>query len=227
MGFKCVPQATGLTVGDPKPNRKTGRPPRHRHNGLGWCMEAMEERASKSKTVDRTLTHTNDYHGGPRSARAFWEAFEEELATEHQTVIKRKDGTTMTRAFRKDGVPLAGVVINPPDEVWRELDEATRTRFVDDSMEVMEEFEPRLFSRSHVRAHVTHNDEGGDHHILYDTFDDEGRCHGNFLDAKLLHRLCEVYPAAMRERGWDLEDLDLTDWERMKTDEEYAARRRA
>lgn len=226
MGFKCVPQATGLTVGDPKPNRKTGRPPRHRHNGFGWCLECMEERATVSKTVDRTLTHTNDYHGGPRSARAFWNAFEEELATEHQTVIHRKDGTTVTRAFRKDGVPLAGVIINPPDEVWRTWDEDTRTRFVDDSMAVMEEFEPRLFSRSHVRAHVTHNDEGGDHHLLYDTFDDDGRCNGNLLDAQLLHRLCEEYPAAMRERGWDLEDLDVTDWERMKTDEEYAAERR-
>lgn len=226
MGFKCVPQATGLTMGDPKPAKKTGRAPKHRHNGFGWLMECMEERASKSVTVDRTLTSTNDYHGLPRSARAFWADFEQEIADEHPTIIHRKDGTIQRRAFRKDGVPLVGTVLNPPDEVWAAMDADERKRFVADHLAVMEEFEPRLFSRSHIRVHVTHNDEGGDDHIAYDTFDEDGKCWGHLLDAQLLSKLNEYYPAAMRKLGWELEDLDTTDWERAKTDEEYAADRR-
>ena len=228
MGWKCVPQATGLLMHDPEPSKKTGKPPRHRHNGLGWCLECMEERASRSATLDRTRTVTNDYHGLVSSAREFWKDFETEIDEEHRTVIHRKDGSTVSRAFRKDGVPLVGVIFNPPDEVSDAWDDTTYQKFIDDSMAVMESFEPRLFSRSHVRVHVTHRDEGGTHdHVAYDTFSEDGKCNGNLLDAKRLHDLCAFYPQAMRELGWtDMDDLDLTDWKRMQADAEYAVERR-
>lgn len=228
MGWKCVPQAAGLLMHDPEPSKKTGKAPRHRFNGLGWCLECMEERASRSATLDRTRTVTNDYHGLVSSAREFWEDFETEIDEEHRTVIHRKDSSTVSRAFRKDGVPLVGVIFNPPDEVSDAWDDATYQKFIDDSMSVMESFEPRLFSRSHVRVHVTHRDEGGTHdHVAYDTFSDDGKCNGNLLDAKRLHDLCGYYPQAMRELGWtDMDDLDLTDWKRMRFDAEYASERR-
>ena len=55
--------------------------------------------------------------------------------------------------------------------------------------------------------------------------DRDGKYCGNKIDAKLLIRINEQYPKMMRERGWELEDLDMTDWERMKTDEDYRRER--
>ena len=225
MSVMCVPQVVGLTVGDPKPTKR-GTKPKCRANGFGWLLECMEERASKSITVDRSLTSTNDYHGLPRSARRFWADFQDELATEHQTVKHYKDGTTRLCKFRADGVPLVGSVFNPEDEWWRSLSDEDKQRCVRDHLEVMEEFEPHLFSQSNIRVMVTHNDEGGDIHIAYDTFDDAGKCWGYLMDSQLRSQLNKYYPAAMRERGWDFEDVDTPDWDRFYSDEEYAAERR-
>ncbi|MCD8125035.1 MAG: hypothetical protein LUE23_08380 [Lachnospiraceae bacterium] len=64
-------------------------------------------------------------------------------------------------------------------------------------------------------------------HRALDCISLDGRYCGNLIDAKFLSDFNKVYPARMRERGWDMDDLDVTDWERYKTDDEYKAERKA
>ena len=57
MGWKCLPQVTGLVRGEPKPGAK------HRSNGAAICGEAGKERHSASETLDRTRSKYNQYAG--------------------------------------------------------------------------------------------------------------------------------------------------------------------
>ena len=102
----------------------------------------------------------------------------------------------------------------------------------------MAEIEPRLFRRDNIRMSAEHFDEGIppdensgviDRHLhdLGVSKDAAGRYCGNLIDAKLLIKINERFPALMRERGWDMDDLDRTDFERAKTDKEYASERNA
>ena len=57
--------------------------------------------------------------------------------------------------------------------------------------------------------------------------DKKGNYCGNKIDAKLLVEINKNYPKMMREKGWDIEDLDCTDWDRCKTDEAYRNERKS
>ena len=82
-----------------------------------------------------------------------------------------------------------------------------------------------------------HRDEGvpaddgaepdGHVHDLGVCKDAEGHYCGNRIDAKLMIKINAKFPAMMRQRGWDMEDLDTTDFERAKTDKDYAVERNA
>jgi hypothetical protein len=45
------------------------------------------------------------------------------------------------------------------------------------------------------------------------------------VDAAFLVRVNQRYPEMMRDRGWDLDDLDVTDWKRYKKNEDYRRER--
>ena len=56
--------------------------------------------------------------------------------------------------------------------------------------------------------------------------DENGKFCGNLIDAKLLSTINKLYPKLMRDRGWDMDDLETTDWDRFKTDEAYREERK-
>lgn len=56
--------------------------------------------------------------------------------------------------------------------------------------------------------------------------DENNKYCGNLLDAKLLSNINKNYPVMMRQRGWEMDDLDTTDWERYKEDEDYRLERK-
>jgi DNA repair exonuclease SbcCD ATPase subunit len=64
-------------------------------------------------------------------------------------------------------------------------------------------------------------------HVVYDAIDENGRYCGNRLDAKFLSDFNKSYPKMMRSKGWEMDDMDTTDWERYKTDPTYKAERDA
>ncbi|MBP3242031.1 MAG: hypothetical protein J6M92_16055 [Oribacterium sp.] len=104
----------------------------------------------------------------------------------------------------------------------------------------MAEIEPRIFRKDNLRMSAEHFDEGVppdniedissiDRHMhdLGVCKDEEGRYCGNLIDSKLLININNAFPRMMRERGWDMDDLDTTDFERAKSDKDYAMERNA
>lgn len=247
--FKSVPQILGLQR-RPSVNRKTGRVARHRaSNPRGLCCEAApEERTSMSETLDRSRTKLN-VSRGPASGEELWDSIVAEADAARVRTVAR-DGTEHERGLRRDAVIAYAYVDHPPAEVSDLWDDETAERFFRDSQDSMNDVlasmgRPRIFGGDNERATYLHRDEGvppgddarhpavaagipGVHAHRFDTCRDPetGAWCGSIIDAKFLHELNANYPRLMRERGWPLLDLDVTDVGRMATDEGYAEERR-
>ena len=136
------------------------------------------------------------------------------------------------KTIKKDAVVGFAVIINPPEEVCIEWDKATYDKFYNDTWACLGEIEPRIFRSENVLMDVVHKDEGigmnDDHnHKIGVPKDENGKYCGSLIDAKLLATINQKYPELMRQRGWNMEDLDVTDWDRYKTDKKYKEERKA
>lgn len=229
MGFKCSLPVMGLVKGQPKPGQK------HRANGMAFAKEAGIERASQSETLHRDLRDL-DVFVGMKSGEDLWNSFCAE-ADEYRIKGKTKDGKDCERRLGKNTVIGVSVIINPPEEVTLGWTPDQFQKFREDSEDALAEFYPDLFSKKNRRAYAEHGDEGKHpptdywHSIHWHEFyipkDKDGHYCGNKVDGKLLGELNKFYPQFMRSRGWDMDDLDVTDWDRYKTDTEYHAKRHA
>lgn len=216
MGWKCTPQLLGLVRGEPKPGQK------HRANGLKICMEAGEERASKSKTLDRAKSKDNQYQG-IGAGQECWDKMEADAEAYRVTGVN-KNGKEFSRKLRGDAVIGWAIIFKPPEEVAAGWDEVKLKKFRNHSWDVMKKIEPRLFHKGNWRMLAEHKDEGGGHfHLIGDAKDEDGRYCGNLIDAALMDKINREYPAMMRKLGWDIEDVEVTDWARYKSDPEYRA----
>lgn len=239
MGFKCAPQLLGLTIGEPpvKTNEKTGKKykNRHRANGEAIAKEMFEERASRSETLDRSRSRLNEYEGFT-SGEDCWADMLNDVA-EYKMPVKLKNGQT---AYRKLGgrqleelVPGWSIILNPPPEMTVGWTDADYDRFDADGMEVLAEICP-IFKPKNYKGKAIHRDEGredvngeyGRHtHYIGNCWDDEGRYCGSVINGLLYDEINRRFPEMMRDRGWDLADLDVTDWDKFKTDDDYRAER--
>ena len=228
MGWKCAIQIKGLTIGEPSPTSK------HRMNLRKAAMEAGYERASKSQTLDRRRSHFNRYEGFRKGSEcADTMEAEAEFVTVHM-----KDGTTRQRKSRSNAVPGFAMIINPPYEVCAGWNDDTYNLFYRDSWECLCEYYPRIFRDENVVMSAEHFDEGVPpeditdvsqidrhlHRIGY-ARDEDGKWCGNEIDARFFVGLNQVFPSMMRQRGWDMDDLDTTDFERARVDDDYKAER--
>ena len=102
--------------------------------------------------------------------------------------------------------------------------------------------ECHLFRRENIIAIAEHRDEGepeesegirtSNWHVVYKPEGEDGKYKGNLIDVYFLSHLCKEYPRLMRDRGWDIDDCDLTDFAKFsdKSDpenEEYKAKRKS
>lgn len=208
MGWKCLPQVTGLVRGEPKPGAK------HRSNGAAICGEAGKERHSASETLDRTRSKYNQY-AGHVTGRECWEAMEERAAQYKVEGVSRS-GKAFSRKLKSDAVIGWAMIFHPPEDVAAGWPKEKHKKFVRDSWAAMCEIEPRLFRRENIEMQAIHRDEGVEHtHVIGNALSEDGKYCGNLVDAALMVRVCEKYPAMMRARGWDIEDAELTDFSRM------------
>ena len=229
MGWRCAIQIKGLTIGEPKPGQK------HRMPLTKAAKEAGYERASRSITLDRSRSDKNIY-SGYKSGEDCAKMMEEEAA---YVEIKMKDGTVKKRKNRADAVVGFAVIFNPPAEVCKDWSDAEYDKFYSDCWDCLCELHPEIFRDENITMSAEHYDEGlpvteaGDSisrhmHRIGFARDAEGHWCGNKIDAKMLHDLNAVFPSMMRQRGWtEMEDLDVTDFDRMKEDEEYRKERLA
>ena len=217
MGWKCVPQIKGLVRGEPEPGNKRRAP------GIKICMEAGNERASKSKTLDRKRSHLNEYSVYSSGAEC-WAAMEADAAA-YRSEYTDKHGKQRSRKLRADAVIGWAMIFKPPADVSQGWTPEQKAKFVEDSWTVMRLIEPRLFRTSNVRMVATHRDEDGDHaHLIGDSKDEAGAYCGNLIDLNLMDRINAQYPELMRQiGGWDIEDAEVTDWEKYRNDPEYRA----
>lgn len=226
MGYAWAPQITGLVRGEPKPGQ------RHRANGLAICMEAFEERASKSPTLERALSYQNVYehrYDTHKSGTDVWEEMCAE-ASLYRVPVKLRDGRIAERGLPHNAVIGWAMILKPPPEMVAALGMTTEdiARFCSDGFKAMEQIEPRLFRDDNVESDGWHFDEGTPHlHRIGTSKDKNGTYCGNLIDANLCVRINQEWPALMRGRDWPIDDLDVTDWTRMAYDDDYRESREA
>lgn len=228
MGFQCAPQVIGLVRGEPKN-------PRHRAEGGKILREMGDERYSRTKHLDRSLSDQNVY-GWHSSGQAYWDALCD-IADEGTTYVTA-GGQVRTRKVRRDAPIGWAVVIHPLDEITSGWSWDKFRRFDRDAMQCLAEIEPRLFGgyvdrdgsdeQESLYMDAEHHDEKGKHaHHAGIARDSEGKWCGNLVDAALMIRINEEFPRLMRAKGWDVDDMDVTDWSRARDDEEYRQHRNA
>ena len=229
MGFSCTPQLKGLVRGEPKAKAK------HRANGRAIAGEMGEndgKRQTESETYDETRTCMNHYEGYKNGYEA-WD-YIEDRANNYRVKSVNKKGETFERGLRADAVVGCAIIFNPPEEVCVNWTDEQYKKFYDDSWDFLCQFQPDIFSDKNVVMTAEHYDEGLDpdgksrhQHRLIEPRDRNDRYCGNLIDPKLLAGINKSYPQFMRKRGWDMDDLDTTDWKKYKEDSDYRAERKA
>lgn len=228
MGWKCSPQVIGLVRGEPKKGQK------HRANVKAIVLEVGKERVSKTENVDRDRTHLNQYIGFDSGYDC--SDYLINKANNYRQEVIGKGGTKHERKLREDAVIAFSIIYNPPEEVCRNWTDEEYNKFYEDSRAVMEQIQPNIFRKDNVVMTAEHYDEGTilDHtkisrhiHDVGIPMDKNGHYCGTKIDAKLCVDISKNYPRLMRERGWDIDDLDCTDWERYKKDKAYREERKA
>lgn len=223
MGFQCVPQSVGFAR-SPKSGQK------NRAHGLKFCRELCEERETTSTSIDRSRSHENVYFG-IQNGQQLWDTLEAD-ADNYRSEYTDKNGKQRSRKLPKQSVMGISVIINPPSEVADTWDLKKHGEFHRDATDVLAEIEPRLFRHENIRTQAHHFDEGkpgcgADVHTVYQPIDFDGKFCGSLYDAKLRQRMAREFATKMRERGWEVDDPDLTDWDRYSVDAEYRAERDA
>ena len=98
--------------------------------------------------------------------------------------------------------------------------------------------EPRyLFRKENLIAHAEHWDESepGDPpiyspnwHNIYIPADQYGKYNGSMVDAMFFSVILnKKFPQLMRERGWDIDETEHTDWDKFAEDKEYRTEAKA
>lgn len=228
MGWKCIPQLTGLVRGEPKAGQK------HRSNAERIIAEAGKERVSKSDTLDKDRSYLNRYTGFESGYDCLNYITKE--ADEYRQEVTGKGGTKHYRKLREDAIIGYAIIYNPPEEICSSWTDEEYTKFYEDSRDVMEQICPDIFRRDTIVMSAEHHDEG----TITDTSkisrhihdigipkSKDGRYCGTKIDAKLCADINKSYPKLMREKGWDIDDLDCTDWDKYNSDKEYRAERKS
>lgn len=153
MGFGMSVPYLGLT-------RMRDGNSRHNTHGEAICLEAGYERASRSRTVDRTLSDQNTYVGY-RSGQELWDELVRRAEDYKIDVTYKRKGKVchaQRAGLKKNGVVGFAVIWKPPADVVRGWDRDTRERFFDDCYAVAEELEPDLFRSENLLMRSRHND---------------------------------------------------------------------
>lgn len=213
-------------------------------------------RKSASETYDRDRTKNNKYTNDLKTADAVLAALEEEADTQRVEVAVT-DKETGETVIRKRALPSttvfgAAVIFNPPSEVSKDWTPDQYEKFFRDCEDSLAQIpfgkvDPKtgeikgpsyyLFRRDNIVAGVEHWDEGqpmdppiytGHVHRIYKPEGQDGKYYGKLIDSYNLSIMVNRrFAGLMRERGWDIDDPDCTDWVEFEADKTYKAKRKA
>lgn len=224
MGYRVVPQMVKLVKGEGDE--------KHRANGGKILREMYQERYGKTVTIDREYSYLNEYVGAT-SGDEMWDKLIDEA--DNYKIVSIRKGKEYRRALPEKSAIGMSVIFKLPYEYSAQLSVAENAKFYSDTEDVLAELYPDVFAKKNIRGYTIHRDEGipnsdiekgSEHkHQVYVPRDRNDRYCGNLVDVKMFANICKQYPAKMREKGWDFEDLDTTDWDRYKYDFEYKAER--
>ena len=224
MGYRVVPQMVKLVKGEGDE--------KHRANGGKILREMYQERYGKTVTIDREYSYLNEYVGAT-SGDEMWDKLIDEA--DNYKIVSIRKGKEYRRALPEKSTIGMSVIFKLPYEYSAQLSVAENAKFYSDTEDVLAELYPDVFAKKNIRGYTIHRDEGipnsdiekgSEHkHQVYVPRDRNDRYCGNLVDVKMFANICKQYPAKMREKGWDFEDLDTTDWDRYKYDTEYKAER--
>ncbi len=213
----------GIKVGMPMLKLKRGAASgKHAGNLMKIAMEAGEERASKTRTLDSSRSDLN-LHLGPYSKG--WDAvqaIEDEVADYE---VEYKKTSHLGRGLRSDAAVAVAFIIKPDGEWINAQPREEQERFFSDTYEVLEEL--GVVNEEYVRMRERHLDEAAPHeHIITMAYDKDGKLAGSrVVNLKTFGKLNRDYPKKMQERGWPVDELKAYDPEAVKemTEDEAAS----
>lgn len=208
MGYKVGIPIKGLAF-------QKGKNAKHTASLYGFLEEMMDERISKSQTLDRTLSHLNTYFQQEHSGQAIGDAIYQECQEYNE--MRHSNGQ---RALKRDAVVAVSYVVKPPAEIVNSWTDAYRKQFFEDAQKVLDEIghefpECSAFKEENLRARAGHFDEGGYHeHKVGMAYTDDGRIAGSGLSAKKTKAtINREFPKRMRALGHEVEDCNMYDKE--------------
>lgn len=205
-------------------NSKTGKAAKTCGVGSAW-REMNDERLGRDTTIDRDMTHLNVWMEGNTLDDV------ESIVQEKISEINDDRKQHNLRSLRNDAVSVAEIVEKPNIEIMRNLSYEDRVKLLNDSHEVMKKLIHDWNPNWQIIEAVQHHDEFGglsahNHElVLLSSKDKNGVATmqaKNELNLKFFNYINSNYPAQMRQRGYEIDDIKTYD---RLSDEEKEERR--
>lgn len=182
------------------------------------ACEALEERWGKDPDIDREMTQHNEYQG-ITSGLALMDAL-----TKDAEAYSKERQEAGGRALRADASIGFVAIIKPDMEAINAMDPDTRRRFFRDAEATLDE----LLQAKESIASVIHVDEIAwhEHRFYPGRLKDGTLCVDKLVCPNTFKRVNERFPQMMRDKGWEVDDCEMYDEARAKTDPEYVEQRR-
>lgn len=176
------------------------------------ACEALEERWGRDPDIDKSKTYLNEYEG-IKSGLALTECLTK-MAADYSEQRKAAGG----RSLRSDAAIGFVLLVKPDKDSLSTMSEDEKERFFRDSDKVLY----ALLGKAPL-AGVLQKDEIAYHqHKFYDGFTNDGRlCVDELVNPKMFKLINSNYAVKMRELGWDVQDCEMYDEDRAKTDPDY------
>lgn len=175
----------------------------HHGNNKAIMCEALKERWSKDKDLDRNKTKNNLYYGYDSGLKLMSDINKEisDLSGELRSNGKR--------GIRKDAITSFAGIVKPDKEVMEELSPKEQIRFFNDALDLLiDKFgtNPKT-GKPNIRSAVIQLDEENIHmHYFGVPYTDDGRLSAKeIFTPKLSRWLNEEFPALMNKKGWNLD----------------------
>lgn len=175
----------------------------HHGNNKAVMCEALKERWSNDKDLDRTKSKYNIFYGYDSGLKLLSD-IDKEIADLSDEL--RSNGK---RGIRKDAITSFAGIVKPDKEVMEHLTPKQQAHFFRDALEILiVKFgtNPKT-GKPNIRSAVIHVDEGNIHmHYFGVPYTEDGRLSAKEIFSPKLNRwLNEEFPKLMNKKGWNLE----------------------